>query len=118
METGTKVAIAAAAGVAVALIAAGIAEHYAHARTPTNALQAAAQALMAVNPCLKSSEPQVREFQKQAIAANYLTGLTSDDGRYGSETQTALAEVVGTSAPPACSPRPGWWGSPSTSTNP
>lgn len=116
MDTGSKVAIGVVLGVATAIVAAGVAEHYVHAG-PSNALQAAAQALLSVNPCLQSSEPQVRAFQAQAIAANYLTGLTQDDGRYGSETRRRWPKWVGTSAPPACTAQ-SWWGAPGTTVNP
>lgn len=107
MDTSTKLAIAVLAGVGAAVIVAGVAEHYAHAKTPGNALQAAAAALAAVDPCLQSSEPVVREFQRQAIAGGYYSGV--EDGEYGHETQLALQGLIGTSAPAACSPRPGWW---------
>lgn len=116
MDTSTKIAVAVLAGIGAAVIVAGVAEHYAMAKVQGNALQAATAALAAVNPCLQSSEPQVREFQRQAIAGGYYSG--PEDGRYGRETQLALQGLIGTSAPAACSPRPSWWGPDSTTTNP
>jgi len=121
METSTKVAVGVVLGVATAIIAAGVAEHYAHASS-SNALMAAANALAKVNPCLQSSEGAVRAFQTEAYAAGYSMGASSladaVDGRYGPETEQALAGFIGTTAPAACSPRPSWWGADGTTTNP
>jgi hypothetical protein len=94
-----------------------------------SALQAAATALAAANPCLPSSEQLVRNFQAAAglaqlnAAGNWQAASPpGTDGRYGGDTALALAKYV-PNAPPACysnaspSNRPAWWGPPSTFTN-
>jgi hypothetical protein len=77
-----------------------------------NVMQAA-QALAAVDPCACANVALVRAFQ-------YAAGLTVNgqtDGRYGSNTQTALAFYVGSSAPAACAVQ-SWQGAEGTYTNP
>lgn len=95
----------------------------------TSSVQAAAQALAAVDPCAQSSEQLVRNFQ--AAAGLSITGGLGDpnavsppgtDGRYGGDTAKALALYV-SNAPAACysfaNPnRPSWWGAVRTYTNP
>ena len=75
-------------------------------------LQAAAQALAAVDPCNCANVAAVRAFQ---LAAG-LTVNGSTDGRYGSNTQAVLANLV-PNAPAACATQ-SWWGAPGTYTNP
>jgi hypothetical protein len=78
-------------------------------------VQAAATALAAVNPCLKTSEQLVRNFQGAAGLAQ-LTGPGASavqpagtDGRYGHDVAAVLAKYV-PNAPPPCATRPAWWG--------
>src|SRR5271166_9156 len=93
-------------------------------------VQQAATALAAVDPCQKSSEQLVRNFE--AAAGMTITGGTGDpnavtppgtDGRYGGDVAAALAQYV-SNPPQACysnanpNSRPSWWGSPGTYTNP
>lgn len=64
------------------------------------------RALASLNPCL--------EANVQAIcAAQAALGVTVD-GKYGNDTATAARNVL-SNAPPACSPRPGWWAPPGAS---
>jgi hypothetical protein len=76
----------------------------------------AAQALAAVDPCQCANVAAVRTFQ---LAAG-LTVTGQDDGRYGSNTAAALANVLGVaaSAVPAPCATQSWWGAVGTYTNP
>ena len=76
--------------------------------TPASLVVQAAAALAAVDPCLKANEQIVRNFQSAA-------GL-GVDGRYGPGVAAALKRYQ-PNAPPACSPRPAWWGASGTSAN-
>jgi hypothetical protein len=95
-----------------------------------SAVQAAATALAAVNPCLQSSEQLVRNFQAAAGLAQLnasgnwnAVSPPGTDGRYGGDAALALAQYV-PNAPPACysnanpNNRPSWWGPAGTFTNP
>jgi hypothetical protein len=78
-------------------------------------VQASANALAAVNPCDKSSEQLVRNFQGAAgLAQLTAPGASSvtppgTDGRYGHDVAAVLAKYV-PNAPPPCATRPSWWG--------
>lgn len=75
-------------------------------------VQAAAQALAAVDPCQCANVALVRAFQ-------YAAGLTVDgqtDGRYGSNTATVLGRYVPN--PPAACATQSWQGADGTYTNP
>ena len=70
----------------------------------TTAVPAAVQALTSVNPCLQSSATLV-------ATAQAAMGVASD-GKYGTDSATRARALLGSAAPPACSPRPSWWTSP------
>jgi hypothetical protein len=155
MKKGTKVAVAVGGGVVLAVVAAGIFEHFAHAAPavpapstcpdgsaipaggisqcgalgntlgpsnqsnqtynytgqPTADVQAAANALAAVDPCQCANVMLVRAFQ----AAAGLTVSGQTDGRYGSNTATVLGRYV-SNPPAACATQP-WEGAEGTYTN-
>ncbi len=70
--------------------------------TPSTALAPAAVLVLAtIDPCAQSNALVV-------CAAQKALGVTAD-GKYGSATATAASKYLGSSTPPACSPRPTWW---------
>jgi hypothetical protein len=78
----------------------------------TSNVQAAAQALAAVDPCQCANVALVRAFQRAAGLT--VNGMT--DGRYGSNTAAVLAQYV-PNAPAACSVQ-SWQGAEGTYDNP
>lgn len=81
-------------------------------------VQAAANALAAVDPTQKSSEQLVRNFQDTAGLAQRPGGAgwdsvqpTGTDGRYGHDVRAVLGKYV-SNPPPASATRPTWWGAP------
>jgi len=68
---------------------------------PSVSIPAAVAALRGISPCDPSSALAV-------CAAQSALGVKAD-GKYGNDTAAAARRVLGSAAPPACSPRPSWW---------
>ncbi len=94
------------------------------------AIQAAATALAAVDPCQPANVQLVRNFQGAVGLVQTNSGQPDwssvnppgTDGRYGGDAAKALAQYV-PNAPPACysnsnPTRPSWWGAVGAFTNP
>ncbi len=86
-------------------------------------VQAAANALAAVDPTLKQNEQLVRNFEDAAGLAQRPGGPgwdqvhpTGTDGRYGHDVAAVLSKYVA-HAPPPSPTRPAWWGAPGRYTN-
>ncbi len=96
---------------------------YTGAQAPQAEVQAAADALAAVDPTLKQNEQLVRNFQDAAGLAQRPGGPgwdqvqpTGTDGRYGHDVRAVLGQYV-SNPPPASATRPSWWGNVGAYTN-
>lgn len=91
---------------------------YTGAQAPAVQVQAAANALAAVDPTLQQNQQLVRNFQDAAGLAQRPGGPgwdqvqpTGTDARYGHDVAAVLGQYV-PNPPPASSTRPTWWGPP------